>query len=171
MYSSFAKKLFEATDSQTAADEITEFVNKLRTKLPSLDEFTVAFREVVYTNSNSKQKNLVRYILRNFSEYYSYKYQDDFDDLTIEHLYPQSKIDDDKWTEKVVGCLGNLIYLEQEMNGKVDSKKFFDKKDALLKADCALPDFIKKSQKWEPSDVKKHTELMAETAYNEIWKI
>lgn len=59
MYSSFAKKLFESDDSQAAAIEIQQFVDKLRSKLPSLEEFKVAFKEVTYTNSNSKQKNLV----------------------------------------------------------------------------------------------------------------
>lgn len=105
MYSSFAKKLFESEDSQAAAIEIQQFVDKLRSKLPSLEEFKVAFKEVTYTNSNSKQKNLVRYILRGFSGYYSYKYPVDFDDLTIEHIHPQSKIDNE-WSENIVGCLG-----------------------------------------------------------------
>jgi uncharacterized protein with ParB-like and HNH nuclease domain len=73
MYTSFAKKLYEASGSQESADLIREFVQKLRDRRPSLEEFKVAFKEVVYTNSNSKQKNLVRYILRNFSRHYEYK--------------------------------------------------------------------------------------------------
>jgi hypothetical protein len=56
MYSSFGRKLFEAPNSQDAANEIAELVGKLRERRPSLDEFNVAFKEISYTNNNSKQK-------------------------------------------------------------------------------------------------------------------
>lgn len=171
MYSSFAKKLFETTNSQQAATEIEELVGKLRSKIPSLDEFKVAFKEVIYTNSNSKQKNLTRYILRKFSEHYAYKYPVDFDDLTIEHLCPQSMIDGKTWTEELVGSIGNLIFLDQKMNGKLDSKSFFEKKKELLKEGYVLPEFVQKTETWAPNQISEHTELMAEVAYKEIWKI
>jgi len=114
MYSSFAIKLFEAKDSQESADLIIEFISKLREKRPSIDEFKVAFKEVVFTNTNAKQKNLVRYILKKFSIYHSYKYPVDFDELTVEHLCPQSYIGKNQWDEASVGCLGNLILLDQK---------------------------------------------------------
>jgi len=135
------------------------------------EEFKVAFREVVYTNSNSKQKNLVRYILEKFSLHYSYKYPVDFDELTIEHLCPQNKIGTDEWTESSIGCLGNLIFLDQKMNGKLDTKEFLEKKHILTEESYSLSNFIKDSNDWSPSKVFEHADSMAEVAYNEIWKI
>lgn len=170
MYSSFAKRLFESEDSQMAANEINILTDKLRSKRPSLDEFKVAFKEVAYTNVNSKQKNLVRYILRRFAEHYSYKYPVDYDDLTIEHIHPQSKIDEE-WAKEIVGSLGNLIFLDHDMNGVLDSKSFEDKKGALLSKGYSLPSFIQAAGEWTPVSVIQHTESLAETAYNEIWKI
>jgi len=170
MYSSFAIRLFESPDSQTAANEIKVLTDKLYSKLPSLDEFKVAFKEVIYTNSNSKQKNLVRYILRKFAEHYSYKFPVDYDDLTIEHIHPQSKIGG-QWQEEIVGCLGNLLLLDEEMNGILDSKDFQDKKKALLEKGYTLPSFIQTISEWTPEAVIQHTDLLAETAYNQIWKI
>lgn len=170
MYSSFARRLFESQDSQMAADEIKTLTDKLKNKRPSLDEFKVAFKEIVFTNANSKQKNLVRYILRGFAEYYSYKYPADFDDLTIEHLHPQSQIEGD-WKEDIVGCLGNLIFLDQEMNGEIDKKPFKDKKSILVQKGYALPKFIIDADEWTPDIVIQHADSLAETAYNEIWKI
>jgi len=170
MYSSFAKRLFESHDSQMAANEIATLTDKLRNKRPSLDEFKVAFKEIVFTNSNSKQRNLVRYILRGFAEYYSYKYPVDFDDLTIEHLHPQSEINEE-WKEDIVGCLGNLLFLDQEMNGAIDNKPFKYKKSVLLEKDYALPKFIIDADEWTPDVVIQHTDALAEIAYNEIWKI
>ncbi len=171
MYSSFAIRLFGCTDSQGASDLIAEFVDKLRDKRPSIDEFKVAFKEVVYTNSNSKQKNLVRYILKKFALYYSYKYPIDTDELTIEHLCPQEKIGQDGWDESSVGCLGNLIFLDQKMNGELDTRSFSEKKMTLEDRGYSVGEFISSSEKWTPEIVFEHADRMADVAYNEIWKI
>jgi len=170
MYSAFAQKLFETQTSQDASNEIRELTKKLRNRVPSLDEFTVAFKEVNYTNTNSKQKNLVRYILRKFSEYQKYKYPVDYDELTVEHLHPQSEINT-KWTLEIVGCLGNLIFLDEEMNGALDTKSVKEKKKILLGAKYSLPETVASSENWSPRTVIEHTEEMAETAYKKIWKI
>lgn len=170
MYSSFARKLFEAHDSQAAANEIGELVKKLKSRIPSLDEFKIAFGEIQYTNSNSKQKNLVRYILREFSEHHAYKYSVDFEDLTIEHLHPQSE-SSAQWTEDIFGSLGNLILLEEKTNGKLKAKDFSEKKAMLAKLNCSLPVFVKRKSRWTPNDIARHTDEMAEVAYNVIWKI
>jgi uncharacterized protein with ParB-like and HNH nuclease domain len=170
MYSSFAIKLYEAKDSQEASTIIGSFVAKLRDKRPSLDEFTVAFREVVYTNSNSKQKNLVRYILEKFSIHYKYKHLVDFDDLTIEHFHPQSKLIDG-WTENTVGCLGNLFFLDQKMNENLDTQSIVDKKMLLIDKGYSLPEHIINTQGWVPTDALTHSDKMAKTAYEVIWKI
>jgi hypothetical protein len=171
MYSSFAQKLYESPDSQKASEEISTFIKKLSSKRPSLDEFNVAFKEVSYTNSNSKQKHLVRYILRKISEHYICKYPVDFDDLTIEHLCPQVKIGTESWTEEVIGSLGNLIFLDEKMNGKLETKSFPSKKKMLTKNGYELPDFIQNTESWTPEIVNKHTEALAKVAYEEIWGI
>lgn len=171
MYSSFAIKLFNAKDSNESAKLISDFTSKLREKRPSLEEFKVAFREVQYTNTNSKYKNLVRYILEKFSIHHSYKYPVDFDDLTIEHIHPQAKIGKGEWDEESVGCIGNLIFLDQKMNGKLDQKSFEEKKQILIDNGYSLPEFVKNSEDWTPESVYENSEKMAEIAYNKIWKI
>lgn len=171
MYSSFARKLFEAADSQEASDEIISLIEKLRSKRPSLDEFRVAFKEIYYTNSNSKQKTLVRYVLRGFSEHFGYKYPVDFDELTIEHVQPQSKIGVDGWTGVNVGRLGNLIFLDQKMNGKLDVKSFKGKMVLLEQQGYTVPEAMRGRDDWSVIDVDQHTEAMALIAYDTIWKI
>lgn len=170
MYSSFAQRLFESKDVQISSDETSTLTDKLRNKLPSLDEFKVAFKGIVFTNSNSKQRNLVRYILRKIAEYYSYKYPVDFDDLTIEHLHPQSEISND-WKEEIVGCLGNFILLDQKMDGEIANKSFKDKKSILLNEGYTLPEIIYKAEDWTPYEAIKNTEYLAEIAYTKIWEI
>ena len=171
MYSSFAQKLFEAPDSQHASEEISSLVEKLHSKRPSLDEFKVAFKEIYYTNSNSKQKNLVRYILRGFSEHLAYKYSVDFDELTLEHVQPQSKVGVDGWDEINVGRLGNLIFLDQKMNGQLDTKSFKEKMEIMIANGYVIPEAMRDKEIWSVNDVDVHTESMSEMAYNEIWNI
>ena len=171
MYSSFGRKLFESEDSQNASIEIQTLITKLRKKLPSIAEFKVAFKEIYYTNSNSKQKKLVRYILRKFSEHYSYKNLVDYEDLTIEHIHPQAKVDEGEWNEEQVGRIGNLILLDEKMNGKLGTKPFKEKIQILEGEGYLLPKAMKDKDSWGPADVDSHTESLAEVAYNEIWKI
>ena len=170
MYSSFAQKLFESQNPQNAAEEIDKLKHKLRERVPSLDEFKVAFKEIYYTNSNSKPKNLVRYVLRKFSEYYNFKYPVDFDDLTIEHLFPQSKIDQ-KWPAEIVGSFGNLIFLDSKMNGNLGVKSHQNKINTLVEEGYSIPPLMEQADEWTPEKVVQHTEEMAEIAHSEIWKI
>lgn len=170
MYSSFAQRLYACDNSNSAAKEISTLISKLRDRTPSFDEFSVAFKEINYTNSNSKQKALVQYILREFSVYHKYKTPVDFEDLTIEHIHPQSKTTA-KWTNEIIGSLGNLIYVDSKINEQMSSKPFSDKKQILKNERYSIPEFLKNRKTWTPSAVISHTENMAETAYHEIWKV
>ncbi len=170
MYSSFGQRLFLCSATKEAADEIDAFKQKLRDRVPSLEEFTVAFKEVSYTNANSKQRALVRYILRKFAEHFKFSFPSDFDDLTIEHLHPQSKTDS-IWEEHVVGSIGNLIYLDGEMNVKLDSKSFEDKRKILLDSNYSIPKAVTEAESWTPTHVDEHVTEMAYLAHSEIWRI
>ena len=131
MYSAFARRLYASKSPQTASLEIDGLIGKLRDRTPSFDEFLIGFREIGFTNVNSKQKSLVRYILRNFSVHHAYKTPVDFDDLTIEHISPQSNIGKDSWNDRNIGQLGNLIFIDQKMNQLLDKKPFKEKKKLL----------------------------------------
>lgn len=169
MYSSFARKLFECQHSQTASDEITALIDKLRSRRPSLDEFKVAFRELSFTNANSKQKNLVRYVLRGVSEHCAYKYPVDFEELTIEHLHPQSVIKDG-WDEWSVGQIGNLMLLDQKVNGKLNTKPINEKIKFLQSSGYSVPDELAGLKAWGPDEALARTDLIADMIYKNIWR-
>ncbi|GAA1048731.1 DUF262 domain-containing protein [Arthrobacter russicus] len=171
MYSAFARRLFECDDSQAAALEIKSLVGKLRERVPPYDEFLASFRQINFTNSNSKQKNLVRYILRKFSIESNLKFSADFDELTIEHFSPQANIGSNGWDSGVIGQLGNLFFLEPSMNEMLGSKSF-DKKMELIKSkNLNVPLDVLSAEKWDPADVLAHTDRLAHVAYTKIWKV
>lgn len=171
MYSSFGRKLFECDDPNTAAIEIKLFIEKLRSRRPPLDEFKVGFKQIVYTSANSKQRNLVRYILRKFAEEGTYRFSVDFEDLTIEHLAPQDLIGTAEWNEETIGQLGNLFFLDPKMNGKLSNKPFTDKLELLEANSCSIPEFIRSRFEWDETAIVAHTGAMAELAYSKIWAI
>ncbi|WP_321394929.1 DUF262 domain-containing HNH endonuclease family protein [Emcibacter sp.] len=171
MYNAFAQKLFEANDSQTAAAEIQLFVNKLRDKVPVYDEFVVGFRQIIFTNTNSKQKNLVRYILEKISTSKGYKYSVDYADLTIEHIIPQSQIDEAHNPEEIIGSLGNLIFVDQNLNGLLDKKPFNEKKTILNQNKESCPSYILEQESWTKTEVTTHLNKMAHDAYYDVWKL
>lgn len=169
MYSSFAQKLHKSNNSNDASLVINSLAMKLRERVPSNSEFTAAFCEISYTNSNSKQKALVQYILREFSLHYKYSYPGVFDELTIEHLHPQSK-SSGSWSEQEIGSLGNLLLVDTNLNTKLDSKRFLEKLE-ILAGTKQLPAFIAGRKSWTSKTVASHTLHMAEVAYNNIWSI
>lgn len=171
MYSSFARKLFEAKNSQEAATEISNLVEKLRTRRPTWDEFKVAFRAVAYTNTNSKQRNFVRYILRKISEHNAYKYTGSYEELTIEHIQPQSLFDDGDWDEWSVGQIGNLMFLDEKVNGKLGVKAPKDKIAYLLEQGYMVPDELKGIEEWTYEMSLERTDKLAELSYKTIWSI
>ncbi len=92
MYSSFGRKLFESPDSNKASQEIREFIDKLRQRKPKLTEFVANFGNIIYTKNHTKQRGLIRYSLLRLQEDEHLPHLGSDDDLSIEHLYPQSGI-------------------------------------------------------------------------------
>jgi len=74
------------------------------------------------------------------------------------------------YEEAVIGQLGNLILVSDELNGRLKNKPFKDKKRILLDHGCKLPKVIETASAWTASEITKRTELMAEEAYNDVWK-
>ena len=171
MYSSFARKLFESEDANSAANEIRTLIVKLQERRPPLDEFSVSFRQIQFTNANTKQKGLVRYILQKFAERDGFKFAVDFDDLTIEHLTPQSLIGKGDWTAENIGELGNLFLLDPSMNGKLAAKPFPEKMLMLQDGGYSVPAFVASKREWSASQIRDHTNSMAVVAHNAIWSI
>lgn len=171
MYASLGRRLFEATDINEALPVIKELKNKLKERIPIMDEVKALFPEIVYTNGRTKQRGLVKYILATFMEQATTGVTPDFDAMTIEHLVSQDRIGSEGFTEAIVGQLGNLILVSGDMNGSLDNKPFKEKKQILKEKGYSLPSEIDSATDWTVDAIKNRTEEMAIKAYNVIWKI
>lgn len=139
MYSSFGRKLFDATDASVASEEIRFLVGKLRERVPFPSEFDAGFEQIIYTNSATSQRGLVRYILLKINSYEKSPHLGTTNELTIEHLVPQDQIGE-KWPEDIIGQLGNLVLVDEETNEQLGTKSFSDKKKILLDRGYQVPE-------------------------------
>jgi transcription termination factor NusB len=170
MYSSFGRKLFEADSANEAGAVINEMIDKLEERKPSPSEFTAGFEQISYTNDNTKQSSLVRYTLQKIASHQKLAFSDDIANLTIEHIFPQAKMDAN-WTPEIVGSFGNLLLLTQKDNGKLKDDDFKKKILVLKQLNGSVPEEILDAQEWTREIVLDRTKALAEIAYQQIWKI
>lgn len=169
MYSSFGRKLFDAKDRTEANAEIRKLKKKLSDRVPIKEEFDAAFRQVIFTNQFTSQKNLVRYILNEIGQECGWPRIADFEDLTIEHLVPQSKISD-KWPVELIGQLGNLLLVDEDTNLELGNKSIKEKKKILKAKGYHLPDYFWQADRITADLIKRRTQELSDISYYEVWK-
>ena len=131
MYSSFARRLSEAKSEGEINSVLSEIKSRLRENSPSFEVFKLSFQDLIYTKTKTKDRRLIKYILSKFYDDLNSHQVTDFEQMTIEHIHPQSKINKYKNPENLVGSLGNLLLISQKINSKLSNKNFIEKKNIL----------------------------------------
>ncbi|WP_071799092.1 DUF262 domain-containing protein [Natronohydrobacter thiooxidans] len=170
MYSSFGRQIFECSDSGEAANVIADLVSKLQEREVSASEFDVGFEQVIFTNKHSSQKALVQYILRKVAIFEGQPFIGETDDLTIEHLIPQSNSKSDE-DHLIVGQIGNLILVDQKTNEMLSTNNFKEKKRILESRGYKLPGVFDGVDKLDEVIIRANTQRISELARGEIWKV
>lgn len=171
MYASLGRRLFEARNTHAAVIVINELKAKLRGRVPGVDEVKALFPTIIFTDSQTKQRNLVRYILAGFQTASIASVTIDFDGMTIEHLVPQSQIGSGGFTEEIVGQVGNLILVPSKLNEKLANKSFKEKKKILQSKGVSLPAEFAGLSDLTPTEIQKRTANLSELAFKKVWKI
>ncbi|MCV7120525.1 DUF262 domain-containing protein [Mycobacterium nebraskense] len=135
MYAKAARELCAASDNQQKrADVLKDIRKKLIDRRPDRDQFILAFQERFYfTNEFTRDSKLVRYVLESFLRvaHPSTSTQN----LTIEHVLPQKELVSGG-SLQVVGAIGNLLLVNEDLNSKLDDADFSAKK-AILQGEGA----------------------------------
>jgi uncharacterized protein with ParB-like and HNH nuclease domain len=171
MYASAAKNLNCAKTLEERLVVLTSLKQKLKERRPGLPEFKAKFMEIRYSTKFTKQRELVRYILAGVSRHSAAGVAIELDEMSIEHLGSENAkkplLDDEQ-----TACIGNLLFVTKAMNGnKLKNKSFTEKKAILIKSNVWLDDVIKDAVEWGPEQVEKRCALLAELAFNKIWKL
>lgn len=170
MYAALGRRLFEAKDTQDAVKIIQELKQKLRDRVPSIEEFKALFPNIVFTDNVTKQKKLVKYVLVCLDRQATSPATVDYEQMTIEHLAPQSLIGSPGYDDALIGQIGNLLLVSDDLNGKLKNKSFKEKKRILVENNYSLAEAIVQAATWGPSEIKERTDAIAGEAYNVVWK-
>jgi len=171
MYASLGRRLFEAQNTQAGVAVIKELKMKLRERIPVVNEFKALFPSIIYTDNQTKEKRLVKYILACLQRHVLKSVVIDVDAMTIEHLESQRRIGTGGLSDEVVGQLGNLILVPPALNTKLDDKPFKEKKKILKAEGVSVPAEFAKLDELTPDAIRNRTASLADQAYSEVWKI
>jgi hypothetical protein len=170
MYALLGQRVFGAKDQAAALEVTKELKTKLRERMPLLEEVQALFPQILFTDSITKQKGLIKYILVEFLRRMKPGIAIDFESMTIEHIAPQSQIGVGEFSEENIGQLGNLVLVSSELNQKLGNKTFPEKK-ALMMAAQLLPPDLAPIQNWTAAEIRARTTRMAGEAHSTIWRI
>ncbi len=171
MYSSSARLLLSAQSRDKKVRVLREFVTKLRDRVPSYEEFEAAFIELEFTDENTRYRGLVRYLLRRIDEHLRSGVAPDYDQMTIEHLAPQTVTTSWKVSEDHVGVMGNLLLVSEDLNEQLGTKTFKSKKELLLGEDSKLYGFLKNETRWNNDRVKARTLELAQLCHDKMFQV
>lgn len=171
MYAALARRLYEAPAMSAAYAVVKELRGKLRDRVPTLPEFEAVFPNLIYTDNVTKQKRLVKYVLSRLDSHGQLATVTDYEQMTIEHVAPQSLIGNGVYTDGVIGQLGNLLLVPSDLNGQLKDKAFADKKRVLVDAGFRLPKDLLSAKKWDIKEIKTRTNALAREAYSVVWKV
>lgn len=144
---------------------------KFRERVPDESEFSLPFARLIYRSSFTRNRFLVRYVLTKLARHFGMPEEVDLSMLTIEHILPQSQ-GEETGDAFDVGAIGNLILINESINGKVSNKSFKDKMLHFTAANNVYLDkSLKDAKKWEFEAIGKRGVTLAEIGYSKIWKI
>ncbi len=170
MYALGGRSLCEATDKNKAAAVLKEFVAKLRERVPLETEFVPGFVQLRYSDENTKQRNLVRYVLRRLDEYFRKGAPVDYEKFSIEHIAPQnptSGAPTSRFAE-----IGNLILVPEELNGELKNEPFPKKKAKLATAQIPFDAVLSKATTaWGDAEIEARSSALAKVAHSKIFVV
>jgi hypothetical protein len=169
MYAAAARDLYTESSVQKRATHLQAFRKKLCERIPEESTFTAQFVELRSLSTDSKQRPLVRYILEKIDEHLRADKVVDYGKMSIEHVAPENP-SGGKVKSLDPGNIGNLIFISQDLNGKLKNKDFATKKTILREAGIPLDDVMNNATQWTAKEIKDRSALMAKLAYEKIWK-
>lgn len=146
---------------------LQEFASNLKRKIPSLDWFTNAFKNIGWSNHHDlykgeKCKNRVQIILEVIEKFKSQN--DSINEFTIEHMLPDSESIDNSQ-------IGNLIPLEESLNRRCDTKPLSEKYVIYSESNFASARGVSALYVDKEFKASQRTEFLARLIYNNILEL
>jgi uncharacterized protein with ParB-like and HNH nuclease domain len=170
LYSQVAKEVDIASDS---------FVERVKIVLQTKDypkdaEFRERLLDIKMYGSNRTEK--AKLILESLEESFRHREQVSFDNLTIEHIMPQTL--NDVWKDRLghdwqitydlfIHTIGNLTLTAY--NGELSNSDFLTKKKEYQNSHLELNSYFQNLNTWRREDIELRAEKLADSIIN-IWQ-
>lgn len=164
IYSTFAIELRKTTQKNDAQNIIQKkLIIPLDALFPKFDEFYKKFIELSYSKSEKPSNVKTKYAVNKLNKYFSNK-EIFFDDGSVEHIVSETE------GENALN-IGNLVLLEQVLNGEAGHKCYIDKIHIYQKS-CYIwvKKFIENYTQWNESMIKERAKKLARIYYEDILK-
>jgi hypothetical protein len=172
MYASSARQLVEAHDKNARMSVLREFIEKLRQRIPVYEEFEANFGEIQYTSGQTKQKPLVRYLLRRFDMHWRAGREPvDYDQLTVEHIAPEARGPTWDVSAAMLGKLGNLTFVTQDLNNRLRDRPFDEKISVMKEAGVPMDKSLSEATGWGDEDIQRRTKELARLGYEQVFRL
>lgn len=171
MYAKLAQRTMSCAGPQQFADVVAEMREKFAERVPDEAEFAVPFSRITFRSNYTREKNLVRYVLTKVARHYGMPDELDVSMMTIEHILAQSK-GEETGDNKDVGAIGNLIFMNEKLNGSLDNKSYKEKKKSYTAANNVyLDEKLQGAADWDSEMIATRGIHLAKIGYEKIWKI
>lgn len=167
-YSLAARGLQNASDKREAKEIIRKFKESLEAKIPDEALFTEKFKELRFYDGYTRNKKLIQYIFNKIERSKLLTNELVPENISLEHILCQSHNHKD-----IVGKIGNLLPLSQELNEKAKDKLVLDKLSIYSKSHYSLPKEFASEHKglWNINEIETRTVGLAKYCYNNIWQL
>jgi len=160
MYAAAGRDLSNEVDAQKRAKHLTDFKAKLKSRLPDNTTLVAGFMDLEYSQADSRDRPLIRYILTKIDTELRKDSIVDYSRMTIEHIAPQNPPTSGEATA-LFGAIGNLVLVSEGLNGKLKNKSFAEKRKIMHEAKFPLDDALEKATSWGDSEIRARTEFLA----------
>lgn len=172
MYAKTGRQIFNARDASERATLIAQFASNLKRKLPAKHEFDPFFGGMKCSNRFPDDAPLVKYALRRILEVQGYGLPVDLELVTVEHIHPQGKANEEAgMTHEVIASLGNLLLVSPELNGKLADKSFREKKRILREANYPIDPVLAAARSWDSDKVQERTQWLVDNAWEKTFTV
>ena len=164
IYSAFAIAIRKCENKADAKEVIrTKLYEPLDRLFPSYHEFSQKFVELSFSKSESPSNVKTKYAINKLNCYFCKK--EVFpDDGSIEHIISENEGD-------FALNIGNLILLEQSLNGEAGHAAYSQKITIYKKSDYMwVEKFVDEHEEWDQAMIRTRAEELAKLYYQKIFK-
>lgn len=150
-------------------------LEKLKTIYPSNEEFQTSFETKIFKTRKTNKK--ARYFLYRIERYLGGGESVSLDEVTLEHILPQSpseewlkEFKDIDQLEDWINRLGNLTLLSRNENRDIGQKIFEEKKQLFKSSAFKITQQSSNYKKWNERSISDHQKWLGKQALN-LWRL